>query len=153
MQLSHKLILLATCVFLTVLDASAYFVCPLRYNNHIRSQADFKASITHKVLKYTPLKVIDRKNDWLKVQSRNVSGWIHSKIVDDNIKCISPLNLKDLDCPGKKFRTRLPVKKGEAFKVIKNEVGCALVADMYGNKFYIFSANVWPLDNVNALEI
>lgn len=153
MQLSQKLILLATCVFLTVLDASAYFVCPLRYNNHIRSQADYNASIVYKVSKYTPLKVLDEKGDWLKVQTRNLSGWIHSKIVDDQIKCIIPLNLKDLDCPGKRFRKHLPVKKGEAFKVIKNEVGCSLVSDMYGNKFYIFSANVWPMENVNALEI
>lgn len=149
----HKLLILIVSVVLTILDARADYTCTLRYKSHIRSHPGFGSSILTKVPKYTPLKILGEKKDWFQVKGINYQGWIHKKIVDTNMKCIIPQDTKDLECPDKPLHRKQPIVKNEGFKIIFNELGCSKVSDKYGNKLYLFTGNVWPMEHVKALEI
>ena len=147
---TNKVLLL---LLLTFFAFKANSTCTLRYTNYIRSTGSFGSDIVKKVPKYTPLLIINETEQWYKVEGYNFAGWIHKKLVDTDMKCIIPENIKELDCPGYNLERQHPFTKNEGFKILSNEIGCSRVLDKYGNKLMIFTGNVWPQEYVKNIEI
>tara|TARA_B100001971_G_C18268036_1_gene596449 strand:- start:23907 stop:24410 length:504 start_codon:yes stop_codon:yes gene_type:complete len=130
--------------------------CVKGLSANVRSEADTKASIVTNLSKYTPLTILEEKEDWTKVQSKNFIGWIFNELIIKNINCVMVIQ------PGKAFAdsdtssthsNRENVNLNEAFKILSTEIGVTQVQDKYGNVFWIENQNLWPKTNLENLSL
>lgn len=127
------------------------YTCVDSTYTNIRSAPSIRSAIISKEAKYTPLQILEKKEKWTKVKGLGFEGWIYNKLVNSNYECITTQDSSP-ECPGKKTIQR-STTFNEGFKVIKSEVGCLYVKDIYSKKHWIGSLNIWPNKYSEKLQI
>lgn len=112
--------------------------------------------IVTKLSKYTPLMVLEEKEQWTKVKTDSFEGWVYNTLIDKSINCV--LSTKSYkthesytsDTP---HRYREKVLTGEGFRVIKAEMGMTQVKDKTGNVFWLENHVLWPQSKLQSLHL
>lgn len=137
-------------------SAEKKFVCSDGYTSNLRSGPDTSSMIVTKLSKYTPLMVLEEKEQWTKVKTESFEGWVYNTLIDKSINCV--LSTKSYktqesytsDTP---HRYREKVLTGEGFQVIKAEMGMTQVKDKTGNVFWLENHVLWPKSKLQSLHL
>lgn len=127
--------------------------CTNVHNANLRANPSLQARKITKLRKFTPLDIVERKEDWLKVKGHNFTGWIYGDLVSKLDKCMAIINPKGAICPSDEGNRKRPIVYHEGFKILKKDIACNLALDRYGNKVWLNSLNAWPKDQRMFIRI
>ncbi len=146
----YRIIILVICAFL--FDAKAQELgCTLNLRSHIRQAPSTSSAKIKTLTRYTPLKIIDKHDNWYEVKGIDFKGFIYKSLLDTDTECLSIKTTNNLLC--KYTSMNYNFKYHETFKVLKKEIGCNLVQNIYGKKLWIKPFNIWPASMAKLLDM
>jgi uncharacterized protein YgiM (DUF1202 family) len=96
--------------------------CVKGLSANLRSEASLKGSVVVNLNKYTPLTILEEKENWTKVKSKNFQGWLFNDLLVKNIKCVMALQpdntIADIQTE-EPHSNRSQVEINEGFKIIQ----------------------------------
>lgn len=130
--------------------------CVKGLSANLRSEPDLKSSIVVNLNKYTPLTVLEEKDQWTKVKSKNFQGWLFNDLLIKDIKCVMALQpdstMADIRSE-EPHSNRSQVDINEGFKIIETSLGKTKVEDKFGNTFWLENQYLWPKSELEDLNI
>lgn len=149
-----KFILLLSFFFFQInIFASPEDACTIKHQNNLRSNGSATDKLIRKLPIYTPIIILEEKNDWLKVKGVDFEGWLYSSLVDKNIDCLVIRNTKTPYCFKQKQKLNRRISFNEGFKILRKDVGCNLVESKWGKKIWINSTNIWPESAAKLIQL
>lgn len=126
--------------------------CTHGLRSHLRAGPGTQHHIIKTLPRYTPLEILERLGDWLKVKSFRQEGYIYKKLVSDDYSCVLVKDPSDAACPTNEGLNR-EINYLEGFRIVKKEIGCNQVKDKWGRKMWLNSANLWPETETKMITI
>lgn len=125
------------------------YICVKGFKARLRDLPDTNSQVIKTVDKFTPLKILETKQDWFKVSDKmDATAWVHHSVLSKKINCVQALNQGATRVS--KAITSIPLEKkpevyvNETFKIIMNSESSLKVEDIHGHKFWLDSYSVWP---------
>lgn len=132
--------------------SSESFGCIDWSSSYLRSSPTQNSSVLRIFKKFTPVKILEKKDKWLKVKVFKDEGWVYSKAIDFKTECMMVLKPDNSACPSKPNHSSESLNYRETFRVIKKVVGCNFVEDSYGNRLWLASYGIWPRSSGVRIE-
>ncbi|MCK5072921.1 MAG: SH3 domain-containing protein [Bacteriovoracaceae bacterium] len=126
------------------------FACTTKFMNYVRDGKGEKHEIVMTLKKYTPVEVIKRDEKWVHVKTYQGSGWIHSSLISEEIRCMQILEPADAPCSARREKRNAPFYYLEPFKVLEVDIGCNKVSDQWGNEIWVSNQKVWPEEGLSV---
>ena len=124
------------------------FACVRDHTANVRQEPTSGSRLVTVLERYWPVKVLERNEKWIKVQSKERSvGWVFATLIDEGSRCVqvtATQHLSKNQCPKPEKLNRDEILVGEGFKVLEVDIGCNKVMDRYQNIFWIESYHIWP---------
>jgi len=153
-------IILISLITLSCLGAEkkeeAQIACIKGLSANVRSEPNLKSSVVANLQKFTPLNVIEVKEQWTKVKSKNFQGWVFNELLVSDLSCVMTLQPEKTlltDQSEDPHFNRNSVEINEGFKIIKTTIGKTKVEDKYGNTFWLENQYLWPKSELQDLNI
>ena len=144
----------AIAVFLLIIvNINAKDACTVKQINNVRTGPSSEEQIVKKIPIYTPLILLEEKEEWAKVKGVDFQGWIYTSLIDKKTDCMVILNTKKPYCFKQKEKLNRPISFNEGFKIIKKDVGCNLVEGKWGKQIWLNSNNIWAASAAKLLQI
>lgn len=143
-----KLLLISFFLSLNIMAKDA---CTVKQVNNIRKGPTADEVLVKKLPIYTPLIILEEKDQWVLVKGVDFKGWIFSTLIDKNTDCLVIRDPKKPYCFKEKKKLSRPISFNEGFKIIKKDVGCNLVEGKWGKQVWLNSNNIWPASAAKLL--
>ena len=115
---------------------------------NLRAGPTTRSSITWRARKFTPLKRLSRKGNWIKVSDQDgESHWISRKLVSSRLKCAA-VKTETANLRSKPSAKAQPAEFARAgryypFQITARRGKWTQGVDESGNEFWIFSPLIW----------
>lgn len=139
-----------TGTFLLAVSVTAYsaeFVSIVKDGVNVRTGPSTDNPIYMELFQGYPLKVIDKKDDWLKVQDyENDSGWVYSSLVEAaNTVIVTAQGKANMRSgPGTKNAIVASIERGVVLSVLDRKDKWVKVKHVSGTEGWIYSPLLWP---------
>ncbi|MEE4240020.1 MAG: SH3 domain-containing protein [Desulfopila sp.] len=138
----------ASLLLTTSLDTSAAeYVSVVKDGVNVRTGPSTSNPVYMELFKGYPLKVIDKKDDWLKVQDfENDSGWIYASLIEkSNTVIVSADTRANMRSgPGTDNPVVATLERGVILNVIERQDKWFKVKHLSGTEGWIYSPLLWP---------
>lgn len=141
-----------TKIFITIFSTSVFAACTTKMKSYLRAAKGTKSSIIRTLPRYTPLIIEQRDSEWLKVKTHGASGWIYHSLVDETMQCMVIKGASSPKCPSDESLEH-ELAHNEGLKVLKMEIGCNYVQDLWGRRFWVNSFEAWPPEIKKSLTL
>lgn len=137
---------LLLCLFLSSTSLAAEYVTVIKDGVNVRSEPSTTGKITWEVFKHFPLKVIERKGDWVKTEDfEGDTGWIYAPLLTDKKKIIVKVKKANLRVgPGKDYEINATALYGVVFSPGRQEGQWTEVTHSDGTKGWVHQSLLWP---------
>lgn len=133
-----------TILLLALWGIQSEATCTTQFKSNLRGMPSTGSSIIRSLPMFSPLKIVERQEDWIKVKGHKTEGWIYHTLIDEGLDCMTVKETSAPFCLSKHDQKTRPIVYSEGFKVLKKEIGCNLVMDKYGKKLWLSNTNIWP---------
>lgn len=144
--------LITTLCFTLFLSSTSWatdeFACVDTDQGNLRNGPSSTSPIISKMNKYTPIKILEEKEGWLKIQSRFETGWLHESLVIKSTKCAQALTTIKTHLKPSPYSSHHPKKEtvylNEGLFILEDGMGVTKVKDKHGLIFWVNSDKLWP---------
>ena len=144
-----KTITLATSIVAAsaTLSFSAEYVSVIKDGANVRTGPGTSNPVYMELFTGYPLKVLEKKGDWLKVQDfENDTGWIFSSLVESGksviVKGKSKINMRS--GPGTNNSVVANLERGVVLDVLERKTKWVKVRHLSGTEGWIYAPLLWP---------
>ncbi len=126
---------------------SADYVSVKKDGVNVRTGPDTNKPVYMELFKGYPLKVLDKKGEWLKITDfENDSGWIHSSLITNGntviVSARSKVNMRS--GPGTKNAVVANIEKGVVLDTLARKGKWVNVKHLSGTEGWIYAPLLWP---------
>lgn len=145
----YKLILpLYFIIFISTALATDEFACVDTDQGNLRTGPGTSNPVISKMNKYTPVKILEEKSGWFKIQSRFETGWLHESLIMKSAKCAQALTTIKTHLKPSPYSEHHPKKEkvylNEGLFILEDGMGVTKVKDKHGRIFWVNSDKLWP---------
>ncbi len=140
-------ITISLCILFSGLNASAAeYVSVKKDGVNIRSGPSTKNTILWEIFEGFPLKVLERKDDWVKVEDfEGDKGWIYASLLSTHKTVIIKVDTANMRSgPGTNNDIVATVKKGVVFKYLSSQGSWHKVSYKDEITGWMHSSLIWP---------
>ena len=134
------------CLALPFTGLAAEYVTVIKDGVNVRSKPSTKSEVFWEVFKDFPLKVLERKGDWVKAEDfEGDTGWIYAPLLTKKKKVIVKVKKANLRVgPGKNYEINATALYGVVFTPGRRDGKWLQVTHSDGTKGWVHSSLIWP---------
>ncbi|UCG78891.1 MAG: SH3 domain-containing protein [Nitrospirota bacterium] len=126
----------------------SFALCIKKSGVNLRKGPGKNHKMIDEAFKYTPLKQVGKKGEWVHVQDfEKKTYWVHQNLVTKNFDCavvkVEEANIRTGPGTNHEEIELSPTIKHETFKVIERKGSWVKVEDEFGGKGWIFRKLLW----------
>jgi SH3-like domain-containing protein len=134
------------CLIFPFTSLAAEYVTVIKDGVNVRSQPSTKSEVFWEVFENFPLKVLERKGDWVKAEDfEGDTGWIYGPLLSKKKKVIVKVKKANLRVgPGKNYEITATALYGVVFTPGRHDGKWVQVTHADGTKGWVHSSLIWP---------
>ena len=134
------------CLTLPATSLAVEYVTAIKDGINVRSQPSTKGEVFWEVFKDFPLKVLERKGDWVKAEDfEGDTGWIYGPLLTKKKKVIVKVKKANLRVgPGKNYEINATALYGVVFTPGRRDGNWLQVTHSDGTKGWVHDSLIWP---------
>ncbi len=134
------------CVLFPLSCFAAEYVTVIKDGVNVRSKPSTKGEVYWEVFKDFPLKVLERKGEWVKAEDfEGDTGWIYGPLLTKKKKIIVKVKKANLRVgPGKNYEINATALYGVVFTPGRRDGKWIQVTHSDGTKGWVHQSLIWP---------